>query len=79
MGGARGIGVGWEERVGAVSGGCQIPAPQSKLLPSCRNLVGGRFPGSYPVSPIVCSWLPGQRGSRLRPLHAWLHVAWQGQ
>lgn len=33
MGGAGGVGTGWEERMGAVSGGCRAPGPQSKPLP----------------------------------------------
>lgn len=67
MGGAGGVGAGWEARMGAASGGCWAPGPQSKPLPSCGVLVGGRFPGSWPMRATACLQLPGPRGCRLLP------------
>lgn len=40
MGGASGVGIGWEERMGVMSRSCWAPGPQSKPLPSCGLLAG---------------------------------------
>ena len=64
MGGASGVGMGWEERMGAVS---RAPGPQSKPLPSCGLLAGGGFSGSCPVRAVACLQLPGPQVYRLLP------------
>lgn len=71
MGGAGGVGVGWRERMGALSRGCWAPGPQSKPLPSCGVLVGDE--GRCMLA------TPGPAGIQVAPTHAWLHIAWQGQ
>lgn len=64
MGGASGVGMGWEEKMGAMS---RAPGPQSKPLPSCGLLAGGGFSGSCPVRAIACLQLPGPQVHRLLP------------